>query len=199
MLCVLNECIPCVLIKCLPCVLIECILCFFDCMYDVCFECMYTACFDWMYTVCFECVCTACFDWMVIACFDWMHTVCFYSIYAVCFDWMCTVFWLNVYCVWLNVYRVFSLNIYRVFWFPLTLFPPWTRLNLRRTQRVIINVFRSACKVSVFHAWFWWNFVYGLSGNPKISNFVKIHPVTSELLLVRRRTDWHDDANIHLS
>jgi hypothetical protein len=62
---------------------------------------------------------------------------------------------------------------------------------VRRTERDIINVYRSSCKVPFILARFYCNlnFLYRFSKITKISNFMKISPVGAELLHVDRQMD----------
>jgi len=42
-------------------------------------------------------------------------------------------------------------------------------------------------------------FFYGFSKNPEISNFMKIRPVWAELFHRDRQSDRHDEADSHFS
>jgi hypothetical protein len=88
------------------------------------------------------------------------------------------------------------LNTKCVFWFSLQLLSE-IFLILRKTGRdMIINVYRSSCRVPVILVRIqWnWNFLNIFSRNPQISNFMKICPVGAQALHAGGRADitWHD-------
>ena len=88
------------------------------------------------------------------------------------------------------------LNIKCVFWFSLQLLSE-TFLIIRKNERDMIkNVYRSSCKVPVILVQFSWklNSVDRFSKNLKISNFMKIRSVGTELFHADGRTDRNDEA-----
>jgi len=104
----------------------------------------------------------------------------------------CTIFFYNI--SWEaffgKVYWICSTNLSK------------TLLILRRIQRdIVINVYRSSCKVPVILVRTEWNlnFLNRFSKNAQILNFVKIRPVEAELFHVEeqmdRQTDRYDGAN----
>ena len=66
---------------------------------------------------------------------------------------------------------------------------------------MIINVYRSSCKVTVILVIFWWilNFLNRSSENNQIPNFMRIRPVGTEFIRAKERTDAYDEANIRFS
>ena len=70
--------------------------------------------------------------------------------------------------------------------------------HLRRNERdVIINVYRSSCKVPVILVRYYLNlnFLNLFSKNTHIRNLMKIRPVGAELFYANGRTDRHDEAH----
>ena len=92
------------------------------------------------------------------------------------------------------------LNVKCLFWFYLQLLSE-TFLILRRTERHIINVCWSSCKVPVIPVMFQWNLnlLYTFSKNTQISSFMKIRPVGPSCSMRKDGTDRHDEANSCLS
>jgi hypothetical protein len=81
------------------------------------------------------------------------------------------------------------LNIKCVFWYSVQLLSE-TFLILRRTERDIKNLSSFSCKVPVILVRFEWNlnFLYRLSKNIQIPNFIKIRAMWAELFHVEGRT-----------
>jgi hypothetical protein len=93
-----------------------------------------------------------------------------------------------------------SLNIKCVFWFSLH-FLSEIFLIQRRTERDIINIYWSSCKIPVILVGFEWQFSYldRFSKNTQIPNYLTIRLVEAELSHADGRRDRYDKTNSRFS